>query len=701
MKIGTVYGQFVAHRAPRLWPLRQLAGRLLSPKALAPTRLAPSPLAPTTDAPPSLSHPVSQACTTAQFDTEEYRYWCSQIREDPRYHRKQWEFCYILQALAAQGMLAPERRGVGYGVGTEPLTAVFADRGCHIVATDLDPNMAQEAGWVNTNQHASHIAALNTRGICDPSRFAQQVAFRFVDMNHIPADFRDFDFTWSACCLEHLGSIRNGLAFIENSLATLRPGGTAVHTTELNCSSDDETLESGATVLFRQRDIRDLCARLRAEGHEVELNFNLGDQPLDAYVDVPPYTSDRHLKLQIAQYTSTSFGLIIRKGSEAPAGVPVAKEMAQAPVVATTPHRQLVSSEPRGLKARAARFLQWQTELGSRGPQILAELAKLRSEVAARAVHDATGFEAGEIERMAAALPEEIAAEIRAQRTGTVPGARPYYYLGEGRALTTLSTGHPFFVNTRDRGITTWIVLGGVWETFVDDVLCALARPGGTFLDVGANQGYYSVKLGHLVGESGAVYSFEPSPELYPFLVDNVDINGLAPRIRTFRLAAGEAPGRSVLHFTYANMGGGYVDVPGAAPIEGAEEGVAVEIARIDDLLPADKVLDLIKIDAEGFEPLVLRGMRQSLARSPGAAIVIEIAVPAWSRFGDPMAILGEVLDGRATYLISHNGRLTLVNLDQLALRLRPDFVSYVLLLPRVAEMEAAIAKFVDAESPA
>jgi hypothetical protein len=65
------------------------------------------------------------------------------------------------------------------------------------------------------------------------------------------------------------------------------------------------------------------------------------------------------------------------------------------------------------------------------------------------------------------------------------------------------------------------------------------------------------------------------------------------------------------------------------------------------------------------------------------------------------MAILGEVLDGRATYLISHNGRLTLVNLDQLALRLRPDFVSYVLLLPRVAEMEAAIAKFVDAESPA
>jgi SAM-dependent methyltransferase len=267
------------------------------------------------DAPPSLAQPVSQACTTAQFDTPEYHHWCTQIRETPRYHRKQWEFCYILQALSNAGMLAPGRRGVGYGVGTEPLTAVFADRGCSVVATDLEPDSAQRAGWVDTNQHASQIAALNTRGICDPGRFAEQVTFRFVDMNHIPADFSDFDFTWSACCLEHLGSIRNGLAFIKNSIATLRPGGIAVHTTELNCSSDNRTLESGPTVLFLRRHFHDLAARLRAAGHQLELNFNIGDQPTDAHVDVPPYTSDTHLKLRIAQYASTSFGLIIRKAA--------------------------------------------------------------------------------------------------------------------------------------------------------------------------------------------------------------------------------------------------------------------------------------------------------------------------------------------------------------------------------------------------
>jgi FkbM family methyltransferase len=213
-------------------------------------------------------------------------------------------------------------------------------------------------------------------------------------------------------------------------------------------------------------------------------------------------------------------------------------------------------------------------------------------------------------------------------------------------------------------------------------------------LDVGANQGYYSVKIGHLVGEKGAVFSFEPNPELYPFLAENVSLNGLSPRVHTYCFAAGDAPGRSELHFTYSNMGGGYVDIPGAA-IE-QKPGVPVEIVRIDDTLPEDTSVDLIKIDAEGFEPLVLRGMNRTLARSPQAAIVIEVAAAHWSRFGDPLEILEGLRGERAAYWISHDGRLTLVASEEIAGRLSPDFVSYLLLLPRTPEAMEAIAKFVD-----
>ncbi len=244
-----------------------------------------------------------------------YAYWCTAIGEVPRYHRKQWEFCYILQALARHGMLAPDMRGLGFGVGEEPLVALFAQRGVQVMATDLDHTAAQALGWVATDQHAANKAALNGRNLCEPEAFERLVDFCVMDMNAVPADLAgQFDFCWSACALEHLGSIAQGLAFIEHSVECLTPGGVAVHTTEFNCSSNDDTLDHASTVLFRERDFQALAARLRANGHIIELTFDLGDMPLDRHIDIAPYCADQHLKLQIERWVTTSFGLIIRKG---------------------------------------------------------------------------------------------------------------------------------------------------------------------------------------------------------------------------------------------------------------------------------------------------------------------------------------------------------------------------------------------------
>jgi SAM-dependent methyltransferase len=267
---------------------------------------------------PSLTHPVSQACTHSQMEEPSYLHWCTQILEDPKTHRKQWEFCYILQALARGGMIAPGLRGLGFGVGGEPLTALFASRGVSILATDLEPEEAAASGWVDTAQHARNKDSLNDRSICTGPEFERLVDFEFMDMNAIPENVRGFDFCWSACALEHLGSIENGLRFVENSLACLKPGGLAVHTTEFNCGSDDDTLDDTSTVLFRRRDFIALGKKLQRNGHHVQMNFNLGDRPLDKHVDVPPYGWQDHLKLQIDRWVTTSFGLIIRKASDTP-----------------------------------------------------------------------------------------------------------------------------------------------------------------------------------------------------------------------------------------------------------------------------------------------------------------------------------------------------------------------------------------------
>ncbi len=181
---------------------------------------------------PTLEHPISQLCTQGQVDSLAYRRWCKEMGELPRYHRKQWEFCYILEALAEAGMLTGGSRGLGFGVGEEPLTAMFAARGCHILATDAPENSDTAAVWAQSRQHAASGALLNARGLCDSALFAERVRYRPVDMNELPEDLGVFDFVWSSCALEHLGTLDEGIVFLWRCLVYLRPVVLAVHTTD-------------------------------------------------------------------------------------------------------------------------------------------------------------------------------------------------------------------------------------------------------------------------------------------------------------------------------------------------------------------------------------------------------------------------------------------------------------------------------------
>jgi SAM-dependent methyltransferase len=264
--------------------------------------------------PAMLADPISQMCTAAQFDEPAYAAWRSRMGFPLHLHRKQWEFVYILQALDRYGALRPGSRGLGFGVGAESLPAFFAAQGCDIVATDLPESVQQASGWRDSGQHADTLAALARPELCDDAAFERHVRFRPVDMTHIPADLTGFDFCWSACAYEHLGSIEAGLRFVKDSVRCLRPGGIAVHTSELNLTSNRATVDHYATVLFRRRDMERLALDLIRAGHAVApITYDMGDRPLDAHVDTAPYLGDAQLKLALRQYVTTSFGLIIRR----------------------------------------------------------------------------------------------------------------------------------------------------------------------------------------------------------------------------------------------------------------------------------------------------------------------------------------------------------------------------------------------------
>jgi hypothetical protein len=267
---------------------------------------------------------TSSLCTRESLASEPLLGWVRRLRpawflgEDPTspvpLHRKLWEWAFIAQSLHERGMLAPGRRGLGFGVGQEPLAALFAGLGCEIVATDLPATRARRAGWTETNQHAAGPSDLpRWEDLCPPDAFSRLVSFRAVDMGRIPADLQGFDFAWSSCALEHLGSIVHGQDFVVDSLRCLRPGGVGVHTTEFNLSSDHRTVTRGETVLLRSQDVAWLADRVGGAGGHVDLDRGDDNEP----VADPPYGYP-HLRVRIGPFVATSLGLVVPRGDVIP-----------------------------------------------------------------------------------------------------------------------------------------------------------------------------------------------------------------------------------------------------------------------------------------------------------------------------------------------------------------------------------------------
>ena len=262
---------------------------------------------------PTFERPVSQLCTDNQFTEPAYVARSAELKTPLVRHRKYWEWCYVLQSMYVSGIIAPGNRALGFGTGREPLPSLLASRGMTVLATDAPIELDEMQGWTTTGQHSQATLDLYVEGLVARDVFLDRVSFRPVDMTAIPPDLVDFDVCWSSCCFEHLGSIEAGLQFVEDSLQCLRPGGLAIHTTELNLDSNEITLETKTLSIFRKRDVEELCRRLVASGHQVwPLNFHPGLTQLDEVIDLPPFSLP-HLKLQIAGITTTSIGITVRK----------------------------------------------------------------------------------------------------------------------------------------------------------------------------------------------------------------------------------------------------------------------------------------------------------------------------------------------------------------------------------------------------
>jgi FkbM family methyltransferase len=141
-----------------------------------------------------------------------------------------------------------------------------------------------------------------------------------------------------------------------------------------------------------------------------------------------------------------------------------------------------------------------------------------------------------------------------------------------------------------------------VQSQWVKDIL----KPGGTFLDVGANVGYFTTLAADLVGCNGQVVAFEPSPYAYTKL-KTVLRDSHINQVCLFQSAAGDEDGQLDLYMPSEN----YLHSPSLVQSNESYTPVKVDVCRLEShpSLKSLKVIDLMKLDVEGFEPNVLRGM--------------------------------------------------------------------------------------------
>ncbi|HEX8390710.1 MAG TPA: FkbM family methyltransferase [Longimicrobium sp.] len=170
-------------------------------------------------------------------------------------------------------------------------------------------------------------------------------------------------------------------------------------------------------------------------------------------------------------------------------------------------------------------------------------------------------------------------------------------------------------------------------------VLRTLPR-GGVFVDVGANLGYFVLVAAAAVGAGGRVVALEPDPRMAGELEENVRRNRLG-QVAVVRAAASDRTGTAALS-GYAEEGGNF----GTSTLlpDGGTNVFEVPCAPLDDLLDAQGVgaVDLVKVDVEGAELWVLRGMRRGLAARRYRRVLVELHPWTWD---DRNAVVREMVE--------------------------------------------------------
>ncbi len=174
----------------------------------------------------------------------------------------------------------------------------------------------------------------------------------------------------------------------------------------------------------------------------------------------------------------------------------------------------------------------------------------------------------------------------------------------------------------RDQVISQTLRTARVWEPYETSLLVRMLTPGDTFVDVGANIGYFSLLAARCVGAGGQVFAFEPDPDNAALFRASIVLNGFEQRIDLAEAGLSDSAQRGALYLSADNLGDHQI-YAGAE----ARPSVPIELLRGSDYLQGKlNRIDLLKIDTQGSEFQVVNGLLPLLQRLPPALrIMLEL----------------------------------------------------------------------------
>tara|TARA_B100000508_G_C11465832_1_gene282434 strand:+ start:15982 stop:16872 length:891 start_codon:yes stop_codon:yes gene_type:complete len=171
----------------------------------------------------------------------------------------------------------------------------------------------------------------------------------------------------------------------------------------------------------------------------------------------------------------------------------------------------------------------------------------------------------------------------------------------------------------KDKGVENTLYFTGTYEMGTLDVIDRFLPEEGTFIDVGANIGLMSLYAALKTGDDGRVIAFEPNIETYKIAEHNISINSFEDKIQLIKKGLGSKSETKKLYDNWSINRGAASLVKNSDEAQGSE----IEITKLDKIIDG-RLVDLVKIDVEGYELEVLKGATSLLKRDHPPVLIVE-----------------------------------------------------------------------------